>query len=58
MNQALWIPLVVLVLTGEGVLVTAMVLVYLKGNQTDFAEGQESQGPYRLITMIPLFDFT
>ena len=54
MNQALWIPLVVLGLAGEGVLVAAMVLVRLKGNRTDFAEGQESQGPYCLITLLAL----
>ena len=52
MNQARWIPLVVLGLAGEGVLVTAMVLVRLKGNRTDFiAEGQESLGPL-------LFDYS
>ena len=52
MNQALWIPLVVLGPAGIGVLVTAMVLVRLEVNRVECASCPESRGPYYLITVV------
>ncbi len=56
MNQARWIPLRARTGVGAAVLLTTMILVYLKGNRAYWLNGPVSLGPLVVGFLIDYFD--